>query len=67
MAVTIETLTTRKDKLKDLASKAEKEYRKKDLGKQLKRVQRRLAVLNKVAAEKAAAKAKAAEKSADAE
>lgn len=61
MAVTIESLTARKDKLKELHDKADKDYRKRDLAKQLKRVQRRLATLNKKAAEEAAAKAKAEE------
>ena len=61
MAVTIESLTARANKLKELADKADKEYRKKDLNKQYKRVSRRLAVLNKKAAEIAAAKAKAEE------
>ena len=67
MAITLESLQAKYDKLKGLIESADKDYRKRDLTKQLKRVSRRLAPLKKKAAEIAAAKAKAAKEKAEAE
>ena len=61
MAIKLESLQAKETKLKELVEKADKDYRKRDLTKQLKRLQRRMAPLKKAAAEKAAAAAKAAE------